>query len=314
MALGEAGEDVDEAEPTEPPIDEAARERWRRVARLAVLKSAERKWGQVIAGAVKSSQIGRSNSRASMHNQNSLRRAMEEARKLRSRSPLPPCSPIKLPGSSDDILRVLKDIDEDQRSRGQSPSKFPPDGGMETSGENLDAKLMAAVGYENEKGRKSPQPLLPVRSSPPKVVKRKAPGASGNISTVSGTINRPASAGDCIIRPRPISPVPRSSTLDQLSLRPKSPGTGSEGSRVPSPSRSGKLAVSTSGVHDPWIGRSRPRAPAHASRSVTPEKIPEVRIIPQTPEIGQRNEDRCRLVDPDSKSPRFRSPRRGGWL
>ncbi|XP_063978910.1 transient-receptor-potential-like protein [Diachasmimorpha longicaudata] len=314
VGLDENG-DMDEAEPTEPPADEEARERWRRVARLAVLKSADRRrsWGQIVQCAVKSSQIGKSNSRASLQSQKSLQKAMEEAKKLRSRSPLPAVSPIKLPttGSSDNILRVLKDINEDDRSRSHSPGQFSPDVSPEGT---LNSKLMATtVGYENEKGRKSPQPLLPLKSTPPKVVKRKAPGLAVSAEpgivgvTASAPTTRPGSAAD--VCRRPTSPKPRPNTLDKVSPRPKTPPklvvSPEKHIRGVSPRRAGPGG-------DPPIARSRPRAPAALT---SPKKLPEVTVIPNTPDMGpQRGEDKCRLVNVEAKSPRFRSPRRGGWL
>ncbi|XP_011298063.1 transient-receptor-potential-like protein [Fopius arisanus] len=303
------------AESAEPPVDEEAREKWRRVARLAVLKSADRRWGQVIQCAVKSSQIGRSNSRASLQSQKSLRKAMEEARKLRARSPLPAVSPIKLPvGTTDNILRVLKDINEDDRSRAESPDKgFSPDVSPQGT---ISSKLMATVGYEDERDKKSPQPLLPFKSSPPKVVKRRAPGVAlpgapgthGNIGIpVSAPASRPGTVD--VSRMRPTSPKPRPNTLDKIPNRPKTPPKLVVPSEGLSPRRSGPIA----GTGDSSALRGRPRA---SGMPGSPRKFSEVTVIPHTPVLAtsQRNDDKCRLVNAEARSPRVRSPRRGGWL
>lgn len=68
---------------------------------------------QVVDSAVKSSQIGKSTSRASLQNQLSLKKAMEEAQKLSNKNSLPPVSPIEMQESTTStILHVLKDISE----------------------------------------------------------------------------------------------------------------------------------------------------------------------------------------------------------
>ncbi|KOX71097.1 Transient-receptor-potential-like protein [Melipona quadrifasciata] len=66
--------------------------RWKRIAKLAVLRSASYRWSQVVDNAVRSSQIGKSTSEA---NQLSLKKAMKEAQRLNNKSPLPPVSPSK---------------------------------------------------------------------------------------------------------------------------------------------------------------------------------------------------------------------------
>lgn len=63
--------------------------------------------------AIRSSQIGKSNSRASLQSQQSLMKAIEEARKLTAKAPLSPIGPIQLPQSTETtILHVLHDIVE----------------------------------------------------------------------------------------------------------------------------------------------------------------------------------------------------------
>ncbi|XP_046748489.1 transient-receptor-potential-like protein [Diprion similis] len=137
----------------QPPEGEENAARWRRVARLAVLKSAGHRWGQVVGRVVQSSQIGRSNSQASLQSQKSLKLAMEQARRLAAKSPLPPVSPIHLPDTTNSsILHILKDINESDDERvavTPEPSSRPP----------------AVVGYVDEKQPK------PVKRSPGRVVK-----------------------------------------------------------------------------------------------------------------------------------------------
>ncbi|KAL6265608.1 hypothetical protein P5V15_002402 [Pogonomyrmex californicus] len=102
--------------------DESNIERWKRIARLAVLTSAEHRWRQVVKNAVKSSQIGKSYSKASLQSQQSLKRAMEEAKRLAQKSPLPAVVPVELPETTAaTILHVLHEIvetDNDTKTSG----------------------------------------------------------------------------------------------------------------------------------------------------------------------------------------------------
>ncbi|XP_026678991.1 transient-receptor-potential-like protein [Diaphorina citri] len=72
----------------EPAENEDPLDRFRRVAKLAVLNSSALRWGQVIRSVCKESQIGRCNNRESFKKQQNLERAMREAkRKLMTPSP-----------------------------------------------------------------------------------------------------------------------------------------------------------------------------------------------------------------------------------
>lgn len=63
---------------------------------------------------IKSSQIGKSCSKASLQSQQSLKRAIEEAKRIVQKSPLPPDVPIELPETTAaTILHVLHNIVED---------------------------------------------------------------------------------------------------------------------------------------------------------------------------------------------------------
>ncbi|XP_034948418.1 transient-receptor-potential-like protein [Chelonus insularis] len=289
-------------------------DRWKRIARLAVLKSADRKWGQVIDSAIKSSQIGRSTSRASLKSQQSLKKAMDEAKKLRAKSPLPETAPIELPeDTTANILYVLKGTDEKDSSHSPSPSRFSP----EVPVNNIEPKTMSTiVGYEDEKRKKNSQPLISIRTSPPKVIKRKAPP--------------PSSTSDALNKSRSISPVkPHTENLSKTS-RPTSPPK-SVGDSLGKNKKSGSasktsgstLSVSPAVLSDSTntntnIIRPRPRSRQGQSHSPSPRRIPDVAITPDTPEAEARREatdgDRLRLVDVELKSPRFGTARKGMWL
>lgn len=69
--------------------------------------------------AVRSSQIGKSTTRTSLQNQQSLKRAMEEAQRLTQKSPLPSTIPVELPETiTTTILNVLYDlVDTDDEAK-----------------------------------------------------------------------------------------------------------------------------------------------------------------------------------------------------
>ncbi|XP_014207630.1 transient-receptor-potential-like protein [Copidosoma floridanum] len=199
------------------PENEDMAAKWKRVARLAVLKSAEHRWSQVIDGTVKKSQIGRSNDRISLKQQANLKRVMEEARRLSLKSP-PPLSPIRLPDpvKSSGILRVLKDDGFDEFRDAPTPRCVTPDAHHSKMNDPV------AVNYENESSLVQPRPLLSIQKSSPRV-KRKAPApgsavprpchpsniSSGNILSVNNlSVGASFGHGDAggIVRPRPKSP------------------------------------------------------------------------------------------------------------
>ncbi|XP_008203556.1 transient-receptor-potential-like protein isoform X1 [Nasonia vitripennis] len=209
-----------------PPENEEIAAKWRRIARLAVLKSAEHRWTQVIDNTVTKSQIGRSNNRVSLRNQANLKRVMEEARRLSLTSPPPPLTPIKLPDTINptNILRVLKDDDDFNHF----PMDVSPAISMTMAMTQEPASLTdnvrtkndsSALNYVNERyqGRSaSPRPLAPIRTSPPRVVKRKPqappPGhalprsPASNILSVDNLVVPGDGSSSNVVRPRPKSP------------------------------------------------------------------------------------------------------------
>ncbi|XP_015605560.1 transient-receptor-potential-like protein isoform X2 [Cephus cinctus] len=298
--------------------------RWKRVARLAVLRSAEARWGQVVNSVVQSSQIGKSNSRASLQSKQSLKRAMEEARRLTDRSPLPPVSPVDLPQSTAaTILHVLHDIVETNNVSLPDTSRLSVTPEPQVSPSQ--SKPPAAMGYEDEKYKRSPQPLVSLKTSPPRVVKRKAPKSNlQNLSSsIAGTANGrlngiPNYNFNCSNR-KPIgdnnSQQSNMSKITQSSNVAMNSGSSPESTHTKQCSN--VFASGTSSIVDGNLLRPRSRVMS------SPNNLPEVAIIPVTPELGtQKKDDRQRLVKIEPKSPRIatrrspiRSPRRGGgWL
>lgn len=71
----------------------------------------------MVKNTVKSSQIGKSCSKASLQNQQSLKTAMEEAKRLAQKSPLSLDVPVELTETTaTTILHVLRDITENENN------------------------------------------------------------------------------------------------------------------------------------------------------------------------------------------------------
>uniref|UniRef100_A0A6P7FQ08 Transient-receptor-potential-like protein isoform X1 n=2 Tax=Diabrotica virgifera virgifera TaxID=50390 RepID=A0A6P7FQ08_DIAVI len=89
-----------------PPENENSLARFRRIAKLAVLDTNTVKWRQVVKSAQIASQIGRCHRKDSLKKQQNLQRAIEEARRISSKSPenlsraTTPVTPITLPDLS----------------------------------------------------------------------------------------------------------------------------------------------------------------------------------------------------------------------
>lgn len=111
--------ELDEDNEEEPVEQEKPLARFRRVAKRVAAETSTGRWNEVIrrAGIEPGTQIGRCRNRDSFKNQQNLQRAMEEARRLIMRSPLPSsrsCSPIELNNpTSETLLQLLKNIKEE---------------------------------------------------------------------------------------------------------------------------------------------------------------------------------------------------------
>ncbi|XP_045539384.1 transient-receptor-potential-like protein [Papilio machaon] len=119
----------------EKPEHETALSRFRRIAKMAVASTSTAMWDRTLAGAGISTQIGRCRTRQSFKNQQNLQKAMDEARKLVMRSPLPEGSrvpsPIEMPlPPGHTLLELIKDISTEigQPDSTKSPWKSNGDG------------------------------------------------------------------------------------------------------------------------------------------------------------------------------------------
>nr|XP_033329419.1 transient-receptor-potential-like protein [Megalopta genalis] len=144
-----------------PPEGEDNVARWKRIAKLVVQQTPNQRWTQVVSSAIKSSQIGRSSSRASYQSQKNLKIAMEEAQKLTSKkAPVVPVAPVALPESTaSTILHVLQDIvetDETTTDVHAKPSKIKIK--EDPVAPTVKVKLAATMDYIDERrsSKKSP--------------------------------------------------------------------------------------------------------------------------------------------------------------
>ncbi|KAI5642666.1 ion transport protein domain-containing protein [Phthorimaea operculella] len=211
----------------EVPEEEGGLAKFRRLAKMAVATTPTSKWDQTLAQTGVASQIGRCRSRESFKNQQNLQRAMEEARKLVLRSPLPEGSrgpsPIDMPITpGHTLLNIIKDIatevGEPVNDLSLSPApKTPTPMGGGLSG------LLGAAGAQSRsvtpkvtpKGSPVPSPMGPKPSplktkrapgdTPPKVIKRKPPPAPSGDDQTPGSPEDSKSLEDIAVA-RPVAP------------------------------------------------------------------------------------------------------------
>ncbi|KAJ8728727.1 hypothetical protein PYW07_006423 [Mythimna separata] len=157
----------------EKPADEDGLSRFRRIAKLAVASTSNAKWDQTLASTGISSQIGRCRSRESFKNQQNLQRAMEEARKLVLRSPLPGSragTPIEMPISpGHTLLELIKDISTEVAETEPEPTTSPPKSPWKPPGEEGVAGLAAGALLSAADARSrpvSPKPAPTPATSP----------------------------------------------------------------------------------------------------------------------------------------------------
>ncbi|KAG5892780.1 hypothetical protein JTB14_032656 [Gonioctena quinquepunctata] len=112
-----------------PPEDEDSLARFRRIAKLAVLDSGINKWRQVVRGAQMASQIGYCRNRNSLKKQQNLQKAMDEAKRLSSKSPenlSRATTPIMLPDmTGSDIVNLVRGEDATPDPRKKTATLSP---------------------------------------------------------------------------------------------------------------------------------------------------------------------------------------------
>ncbi|XP_076762035.1 transient receptor potential-like [Xylocopa sonorina] len=268
-------DEVDES--LQPSEDEDNVARWKRIAKLAVLQSVNNRWSQVVDSAVKSSQIGKSTSRASLQNQLSLKKAIEEAQRLTAQSPLPPVTPVDLPETTaSTILHVLEEIvDDESVPKKKAPQPPKCNGPVELPGAATmeePQKPVTSMNYVDEKPSKVTS-LCTSQRHKRKSVSGPSSAAAHQQLTVTETPPTPSMFAHRKRTDSPSMDANDSSTKDAESTLAVLPDTKTIKSRL-------KPALS------PIRNQNQ-------------------------------SEDKEKLVDIKPKSPRIshtRSPRKGGWL
>lgn len=269
---------------------------------------------------------------------------MEQANALRSKSPIKTVKPINLPqpSAAPDILHILKDIDEmDNTSKlgDDSLRDFSPN--RENSNNKI-KRTVAAVGYEDEKNKHNSEPLISLRSSQPRVVKRKAPNSGSQLSVGNSTLptvdtkNRQSNCNTSSMNKsgnsnnnkgnNSTSGPPGSPTKCHLQASNQSPKKNDVNDKYNknrsvstdrlNPASSRQLRTPSPEPQD--IVRPRPRVSGNLSPKIHSgtNNIPNVAIVPNTPDHKASNREKIIKLEPKSPRPNgSRSPRRrGGWL
>jgi transient-receptor-potential-like protein len=118
IEIAEASEDNENCQ--QEPVEENPLDRFRRISKQVASQSTSAKWNEVIRSATieANSQIGRCRNRDSFRNQQNLLKAMDQARRLIERSPLPP-SPNHsdtysvVDQTNETLVQLLKNITEE---------------------------------------------------------------------------------------------------------------------------------------------------------------------------------------------------------
>lgn len=210
----EMAEEDEEAEEDANPLA-----KFRRVAKKVATQTASAKWGQVMSGVgiETNSQIGRCRNRDSFRQQQQLQKAMNEARRLVERSPLPrsrSASP-SINGYADEttntLAMLINQLAEETGGGGVSPFNTlqPNDHGQRsvTPLDLLTAQLQVALS-------KNPSPMM-MRGSP-------KPGDKSVISK-SGTRSPAPPTMASIVGSTPTSPEPITDKKVTASLDVRSP-------------------------------------------------------------------------------------------
>ncbi|CAH0397075.1 unnamed protein product [Chilo suppressalis] len=281
----------------EKPADEDGLSKFRRIAKMAVASTSNAKWDQTLAQTGISSQIGRCRTRESFKNQKNLQRAMDEARKLVLKSPLPGsrgASPIDLPLTpGDTLLELIKDISTEvgEPASPLTKSPFKPSGG---GGVGMGSLLTAAA----TQSRAASPKLLPSSPTPKAAVSKAAtpvpsPRAMSPIqspvqSPVLAPAQSPISGSAPSPTPRAITPDPDEPTQQEPSpLKAKRTPGDTSPPKVIKRKPPGAPTQSADGqAPEPSAEEAKPAEDIAVARPVVPEiKPPEGAIPPPPPPV-----------------------------
>lgn len=162
-------------EEEEEPPEEKGIARFRRIAQQVAHQTSSHKWNEAVSG-VTHTQIGRCRNRESFRNQQNLQRAMEEAKRLVSRSPAASrtCTPVEFyDPTTNTLLELLKNITEEA-------GELSPQSTVRTAGDN-DRSTQLTQQLHELFGNKSPSPL------PPNVLQKLEAVSVAHAKDVNGT-------------------------------------------------------------------------------------------------------------------------------
>ncbi|XP_026317989.1 transient-receptor-potential-like protein isoform X2 [Hyposmocoma kahamanoa] len=289
-------------------VAETGLSKFRRLAKMAVATTTNSKWDQTLAATGVSTQIGRCRSRESFKNQQNLQRAMDEARKLVLRSPLPGSrgmSPIDMPLTpGHTLLELIKDISTEvgepvdlatspaPKSPWKDGAKSPAPG---TSG------LLSAIGAQSRAASpkmRSPSPAsaakpVPMTTSPSPTPRGPSPVPSPR--SISPVNEEPSKT-----EPSPLKSkrIPGDSPPKVIKRKPPAPPTQDDGQAVETsgsadePKSLEDIAIArpvapeikpTEGAIPPPPPSIKPKAPILPTMEVTPSTPPVHSASPPTP-------------------------------
>lgn len=193
------------------PSSESALDRFRRISKQVASQSVSVKWAEVIKGATieANSQIGRCRNRQSFKNQQNLLKAMEQARRLIERSPLP-----QSPNHSDHyvvdqtnqtLVALLKNISEEinEISPGNTLRVTTPmQNRSVTPLASLNAQLQTLISATPSPCQTRTKPKTRPTSPKPTTLNLRSASIDGTLSSTQPAIHAPKS-------PKPKTELPK---------------------------------------------------------------------------------------------------------
>jgi transient-receptor-potential-like protein len=190
---------------------EAPLDRFRRISKQVASQSVSIKWNEVIRGATveANSQIGRCRNRQSFKNQQNLLKAMEQARRLIERSPMP-----QSPAHSDHyivdqtnitLVNLLKNISEEinEMSPGNTLHVKTPRNRSVTPLQSLNVQLQNLISASPSPYATKQKPKTRPSSPKPTTLNLRSGSIDGTLSTTTPMVHTPKSPKSRTETPKP---------------------------------------------------------------------------------------------------------------
>lgn len=234
---------VEIAETTEAeapaPVEENPLDRFRRISKQVASQSATIKWNEVIRCATieANSQIGRCRNRDSFRNQQNLLKAMEQAKRLIERSPLPQ-SPSHsetysiVDQTNETLVQLLKNISEEI-------NEYSPQGTLcVTTPKNRSVTPLHSLNVQL-------QSLINSRQASPNLTKEKTKARAKSPKPTTLDLRRPSNSNERVFSPPPIKEdSPKTSTKACQKSRSETPRGSIKLESPKSPSKFGYSPLS----------------------------------------------------------------------